>query len=141
MTAPPIRGHREVLVAGNAVGAMVIAVAWTGSSEAAALTDQIEWLNLAVVGLLIGVATDVTFLLILRRAIGNRRRSLVPDLSPQPDAPHTPDRWLWIPRTARAHVPGCVLVAGKTTQLLGPAEIRAEQLQRCELCCPTGTAS
>ena len=102
------------------------------------LRDQIGWLNLAVVGGVVGAATDASWLLAGRRAIGQRRRRLLPDVvdpvRPAGAALPIALAWCWVPGTHRAHRDGCQLAAGKPTVEVDGARIQAECLVRCELC-------
>jgi len=123
------------LVAGcDAVAAVAIAfaaVASGGGSE----QDQIVWLDLAVLGLVLVVVVTGSLLLVARRAVGRRRLRLVPDvLERVATAPTADGAWWWLPGTARAHRGGCQMIAGKPAEVISTDAIRASRLSRCEVC-------
>jgi hypothetical protein len=126
---------RFALVA-NGIGLLLIIVAADGSRGADALADQIGWLNLAVVGLVVAAAADGGLLLFARRAVGRRRLVVAPDVVFTPsDATHrTNGSWVWVPGTSRAHHTDCPLAQGKRTETVDAARIRAQALRRCEIC-------
>ena len=134
---------RLALLAADTVAASLVVVAWAGAADTAALHDQIGWLNLAVVGAVVGAAANASWLLAGRRAVGRRRRRLLADVgdpSPAADAATRPEHgWQWVPGTRRAHRDGCPLAAGKQAVEVDAARIAAERLVRCELCGVGGT--
>lgn len=127
-----------MLFVANFLAAALIVVAWNGADDTGALHDQIGWLNLAVVGGVVGAAVNASWLLAGRRAVGQRRHRLLDDVvdpirtvdvsRPQCDV------WLWVPGTRRAHREGCPLAAGKCWIEVDDARIRSERLWRCEVC-------
>ena len=133
----PARGL-VILVGSNAVAAVMLVVAWAGAADTPALRDQLGWLNLAVLAGVLSAATDASWLLAGRRAVGQRRRRLLPDvidsIRSSATATVSVGVWLWVPGTRRAHRAGCSLAAGKGTIEVDAARIRSEQLHRCELC-------
>jgi hypothetical protein len=62
------------------VGGIVIAVAWYVCAGEASFAQQIGPTNAAVAGLLLGGAGNTVWLLKGRRALGERRRALLPDV-------------------------------------------------------------
>jgi hypothetical protein len=128
---------RAALLADAAAGAVVVAAAF-GSGQADELSSQVLWLNLALFGLGIMCVSHGGLILGARRAIGHRITVVVPSSSvpaaPEGQPRSASNQWIWIPGTRRAHQNGCVLVTGKTTEVVGAEQIRAEGLQRCEAC-------
>lgn len=126
------------MVGANALAALLLVIACVGAADTAALRDQIGWLNLAVVGGVAGAATNASWLLAGRRAIGQRRRRLLLDVvdpvCPAGTAAPIADAWRWVPGTHRAHRDGCQLAAGKPAIEVDGARIKTERLMRCELC-------
>jgi hypothetical protein len=138
--APPTPWTRPQLglaTIAHVIGSAAIVAALVGSRSATTLSDQISWLNLAVFGLVITAATHGIFLMTCRRAVGRRRRRIVPDVvvyPPTSDVRADAESWHWTPGTRRAHHAGCALLTGRPAQPVGAADIRARALERCELC-------
>jgi hypothetical protein len=84
-------------VLGVGAGGIVIVVAWYVCSGDATLNRQIGPLDAAVAGLVFAGLGNVMWLLRGRRALGERRRALLPDLVPRDGA---------IGHSADAHVGG-----------------------------------
>jgi hypothetical protein len=128
---------RVALLADAAAGAVIVAAA-LGSRRADELSSQVLWLNLALFGLGIMCVSHGGLILGARRAIGQRITVVVPSsLTPaiaEDEVRLASNEWIWVPGTRRAHHNGCLLVAGKETLVVGPEQIRAEGLQRCEAC-------
>lgn len=127
----------QVRVAAGCDAAAALAVAFAAArSGHASLADDVLWLNVGVLALVLAVVVNGSLLLVARRTIGQRRVRLRPDVV----APATgPERraagsWLWLPGTTRAHRSGCQLIAGKPAEAVSADRIRAEGLARCEVC-------
>jgi len=122
---------RWVLTAG--LGGVVIAVAWYFGAGEATFSQQLGPLDAAVAGLLVSGIGNVAWLLRGRRAVGERRRALIPDLESarrrrrvasaalRPEGPRPPagaveaaDR-LFVAGAGmeRFHRPGCALATGR----------------------------
>jgi hypothetical protein len=65
------------------IGGIVIAVAWYICAGDATFSQQVGPADAAVAGLLVAGVGNATWLLKGRRALGERRRSLLPDLPPR----------------------------------------------------------
>lgn len=137
-STPWTRPQLGLVVAAHLLALAAIVAALLGSRSATTLTDQVPWLNLAVVGLVATASAHGCLLLAGRRAVGRRRRTVVPDpplaVPAASSSPAPVDDWYWTPGTRRAHRPGCALLTGRRFRPVGSAEIRAETLERCELC-------
>lgn len=109
------------------LGLIAIAAAWFAASHAAGLAARGMWLNMAVAGFAVSATGLALWLMRGRRAVGERRMSLV---SLEPVAPAEPEpaarpvgsgdtgtvRVVRIPGTRHAHDRGCPLVAGKRVE-------------------------
>jgi hypothetical protein len=134
---PWTRAQRRLVTALNLGGGILIGTAWAGSGGTDTIRGQIAWLNLATVGAVIAAVADAAWLYYGRRAVGRRRRRVVPDLLPvAASAPVAvaAGGWVWLPGTRRVHRPGCVLVLGKRVVAVKAARISSERLMRCEVC-------
>jgi hypothetical protein len=135
--APWTTAQARVVTACDLVAALVVAGAATSARHQGSLQDQITWIDLAVVGLLLAVVANGTLFLVGRRAVGGRRLDVLPDAVAPVTATRPPTaegRWWWLPGTTRAHVAGCQLIAGKAAQEVSADRIRSERLVRCEVC-------
>jgi hypothetical protein len=127
----------RVVVACDLIAVLLVAVAAFGAGDERSLQDQLTWINVAVLGLVAVVVANGALFTAARRAIGQRRLHLVPDVVRRDAPPPTTssdERWLWVPGTTRAHRPGCPMTAGKPVEGVSEARIRAHNLSRCELC-------
>lgn len=125
----------RVAAACDVVAVLALVVA-TFAAGGPSLQDQVLWLDVAVLGLVVAVVANGSLLLVARRAIGRRRLRLLPDVAEAlaPAARAADGAWWWLPGTVRAHVAGCQMIAGKPAQVVSVDRIRADGLQRCELC-------
>jgi hypothetical protein len=135
---PWTNAQSRAVFGANAIGVLLIALAEIGSRRTDALTHQIGWLNLAVLGLIVASAADGGLLFFARRAIGRRRLVVVADIPRDVSVDETKGRvrgpWVWVPGTQRAHQTHCPLVVGKRIESVDSAQIRSTSLQRCEIC-------
>lgn len=141
----PWRDGDLVAVAASAlVGLFAIAAGWFGASGSPTPARQVLWLNVAIAGLAIFAGGNGLWLMRLRRAIGERRVSLVSfgsaveeELAPRRTFAARPaDRpafasagWVRGADMARVHRPDCPLVAGKQVK---PAQ--EDDGERCGVC-------
>lgn len=125
------------------IGVIAIIAAWFGASGSSSLTRQSLWLNLAVAGFAVASVGLCLWLMRGRRAVGERRVSLVA-LDPVDDErdhpPALPRRspidtasleLVRAPGMRRVHDPACPLVAGKRVE---PASLRDGA--PCAVCTP-----
>lgn len=135
--APWSPAQVRLVVGCNAGAAALVAVSATAAGGAS-LQDQVAWLNVAVLAMLLTVVANGCLFLVARRAIGRRRLSLVPDVQghvhERPDHPTATGDWFWVPGTTRAHRLGCPMTAARAPRPVSDAVIRAERLRRCEIC-------
>jgi hypothetical protein len=135
--APWTTAQARAVGACDLVAALVVATAALLAGGEDALQDQVTWVNLAVLGLLLAMVANGCWLLLARRAVGRRRLELVPDVvaRARPKAATvTTAGWLWLPGTSRAHVHGCQMILGKPAEEISADGIRSNRLSRCELC-------
>lgn len=147
--AVPWRDRDVVTVCGTSLaGIALIVTAWFGASATVSTARQAAWTNLGVAGFAVGAGGLCLWLLRARRALGERRVTLIA-LAPADDdedtrtgpTPRTPrtrstDDTLALPlvRAAgmdRPHRPDCPLVAGKEVT---PAAVGAGE--PCGVCTP-----
>lgn len=118
------------------LGLIAIIIAWFRANHTSSLTDEILWLNVAVTGFAVTAIGLALWLMRGRRAIGERRLSLV-SFEPAVPGPavrrqrvaRTSSELVRVPGTRHVHDPDCPLVAGKQVE---PAE--AGTGQRCGVC-------
>lgn len=132
--APWTRAQQRLLVAGHVLAAGLVLGAWAGSAGNERLEDQLGWMNLAVIGLVVTGSVNAAWLLAGRRSIGRRRLRVAPDLVPAPPLSVTSSGWWRVSGLRRAHRAGCRLLQGRVAERIDAATIRAEGLLRCEVC-------
>jgi hypothetical protein len=137
--APWTVGQVRLVLGLGLLGAVLIVVAYLEAADEARLDDQLGWVNLGVVGLLVAGVGAGALLLAGRRAIGLRRLRLLRDAAPPTTAApmargdHGP-LLVWLPGSSLVHRPGCQLVRGKDVDELDAAGIRQLALHSCEVC-------
>lgn len=136
-SAPWTRAQARAVGACDLVAALLVGAAWIAARHEDSLQDQVPWLNLAVVGLLVATVANGFLFLLARQAVGHRRLELLPDIvvrvRPAP-APAAGGPSLWLSGTARVHVEGCPMVVGKPAKPITAARIRSKGLLPCEIC-------
>jgi hypothetical protein len=132
------RGQLVLLAALNAVGAVALLVAVARARSLDDLGDQLTWINVGVVGLVLALFANGTFVVLGRRVVGQYRRRLLPDalaaVDPADHRTHDGELLLWVPGTNRVHRPTCLFVLGKEAEALTPAEGDRRRLLACEAC-------
>ncbi|MGD6748128.1 hypothetical protein ACOKM3_40520 [Streptomyces sp. BH106] len=144
--AVPWRDRDVVTVCGTSLaGLALIVTAWFGASATVSTARQAAWLNLGVAGFAVGAGGFCLWLLRARRALGERRVSLIALAPVDDDGDARPgparrtgstDDTLALPlvRAAgmdRPHRPDCPLVAGKEVT---PAAVGTGE--PCGVCAP-----
>ncbi|GAA5108238.1 hypothetical protein [Haloechinothrix salitolerans] len=122
----------------TAIGLFVLIGAWFGASGSGSVSQQMGWLNLGVAGVTVFAAGNALWLLRGRRAVGERRASLV-WLDTDEDEQAAPSRavatesshLVCIPGAARVHRADCPLVADKHVE---PADMAG--CRPCGVCTP-----
>ena len=118
-----------VVLVGNSVGLTLMVTAWWTTSGARSIPHQIAWLNIGIVGLILGGSSNLFWLGDGRRVL-RRERSAFPLAVPRPAAAGPHEQLVTVAGTLRYHRLGCVLVRGKAVTVstgTGPA---------CEVCRP-----
>jgi hypothetical protein len=107
------------------IGGIVVAVCWYVCAGDASFGQQIGPANVAVAGLLVAGVGNATWLLKGRRALGERRRALLPDFTApvtrrriseapaEADAPAHLEVYMAGDGMERYHRAGCPLAAGR----------------------------
>ena len=126
---------RVVAACDVGAAALVLAAALVASDQDS-LGDQIVWIDLAVLGLLLAVVAHAALFLSARRAVGQRRLRLLPDLDRRgaPTSTSPEGLQVWLTGTTRVHRAGCPMVSGKPAKPITPARVRSKGLHRCEVC-------
>jgi hypothetical protein len=113
-------------------GQSAVITAWFGADRVASLTGRAMWLNVAVAGFALSAVGLGLWLMRGRRAVGERRMSLVSlgPVAPEPAAARPPAatrstvtapyQLVRVPGTRRIHDPACPLVAGKEVEPAAP---------------------
>jgi hypothetical protein len=146
VTRSPWRfGDAFGLALGNATGLAAIVAASVGASHEAAVRDQIPWVNLGLVGLVVTSAANGGWLLAGRRACGRLRYRLLPAEAgaPWPGAPAAqvtaarPTATLVAaPAMTWYHRPDCQMVEDKDVIAARRADHEAAGRRPCGVCRP-----
>src|SRR5206468_3216106 len=102
-------------------GAVILLMSWWGASATATLSTQIFWLDVGVAGVIVTGVGVVFWLVTGRRAIGERRRRLLPNVPSIMNGSSgralraVSDELVSGPRLTRYHRGDCPLVAQKPT--------------------------
>ncbi|MCU1692605.1 MAG: hypothetical protein JWM64_1696 [Frankiales bacterium] len=112
--------------------------AWFGASTRALPDEQIPWLNLGVVGIMVAGAANVVWLLVARRAVAGRARAasarihtVLPEVDAAPPVVLRATEDLVVAAGQQtAHVATCPLVRGKQADLV------TTPLPACRVCQP-----
>lgn len=141
------------LAATVAIGGAALLVGWWGVSGEPRVTQQTPWLNVSIGGLVIAGVGNAVWLVTGRRAVGERRRRLLPDVADVLSSDTTDPLWtsadgvadkrtsplVAIPGMTRYHLASCELVAGKQTR--GLKQGRRPALAPCGVCRPDEIAA
>ena len=135
--APWTAGQVVVVAVANLTATITVGASALAARGRDGLGAQLTWVEVAVAGLLLLAVTNGYLFLLGRRAVGRRRARVLPDVLARTAAPAARAEdgpWLWLPGTARAHVAGCPMIAGKPAKPVTTAAIRSKALRRCEVC-------
>jgi hypothetical protein len=132
------------LALGNVTGLAAIVAAYIGASHEAVVREQVPWVNLGLVGLVLASAANGGWLLAGRRACGRLRYRLLPRETGAPwpgavsgQAPSGPTATLVAsPAMTWYHRPDCQMVAGKNVSAAGRTEHEAAGRRPCGVCRP-----
>lgn len=114
--------------------AVIVGSYWKSSGQAHP-ADQLTWLNLSVVAMLVAGGADALFFARGHRAAARVRRALfvpAPTVGPAP----APDRWVAIRGGRRFHRSDCAFVAGKPAADDTRTAHEAAGRVACEVCRP-----
>jgi hypothetical protein len=132
---PPL----TAVIVAAAIGLMLLVAAWSGASNRRESADQMAWLNLGVAGVVLTGAVAGSWVLRSRRAVEvrlGRILSGVHEVEPEVPAPVAAERLVTALRMTRYHIPGCLLVNGKTLSAETRATHEHAGLRPCEMCRP-----
>lgn len=134
MTGTPLL----VAVGANVVAALVVAGSWLAAAGRVRVVDQLTWLSVGSLAVLVAAAADAALVVALRRRVGARvtdLRSWAAPPSPGADgrgslvvAPPASVVWVVVEGGRLAHEPTCALAAGKPVH---PAPVDAPACPVC----------
>jgi hypothetical protein len=130
-----------VLYACTVGGLATLLVGWWGVSGTARLSHQVPWVVVGTAGLIVLGAGNGLWLLIGRRAVAERRRSLLGAFAAAPLTASTHrngagPKPVWATGMQRYHRPTCQLVAGKATRSSSISAHHRAGRQPCGMCQP-----
>lgn len=131
---------RPVIVAGI-VGLGMLVVAWAGAADRTEISDQIAWLNLGIVGVLVIVAVDARWVMRGRLAVAERLGAVLLAADAEPAeiatvAATSPGELVCAVGMTRYHRHDCLLVRGKRLSADSRAGHDRAGRQPCEMCRP-----
>jgi hypothetical protein len=123
------------------LGAVV--TAWYQAAQLATPQEQIGWLDLAGVALLVGLGAHTGWLVAGRRAVGSRSRAVatatdgvLSPLTADGALHHADELVVTAERMTLFHRPSCPLVAGRDLEPLDVTAALARGLGACAICEP-----
>jgi len=126
------------------IGLLLVFLAWFETSASVRLKNQVHWTNVGVAGVIVLGAGNLFWLLRGKRATGELRRLLLPQVPVEDEAPIEAPRagpLVAGPDMTRFHRADCPLVAGKSVSAAGrEAHARAGR-EPCGVCLPSDAAS
>lgn len=129
------------LYASTGVASGMVAASWIGVADATTVADQVRWLNLSVVGAVVAGLSNVLFLVLGRRRVGQRRGRLLPEPVDvelvTDDATLATDRRLVLASgMTHFHRSTCQLVANKDVSADGAEAHELAGRRPCAVCGP-----
>jgi len=122
---------------------MLLCIAWFGSSGQTTASDQIQWLNLGVLGAFLPGMAAGQWVLRGHQAVRHRAadHTLWLETALGPDRPRNAtdagqERFVSAPAMTRYHRPGCLAAAGKPCTLDARAAHERAGRRPCEMCRP-----
>jgi hypothetical protein len=130
-----------VLSGAYGVGLLLLAAGYWGVSGTRVFSDQVSSARLAAIGVLLAQVGVVRSVIRGRRALAERRRACLPDVSSVAGAaPATTaiaaGALVAAPDMTRYHDPGCPFVAGKPVTAVSAAEHERAGRRACGVCRP-----
>jgi hypothetical protein len=122
----------------HAVVLAVIVGSYWKSSRQAHPSDQLTWLNLSVVAMLVAGGADALFFARGHRATSRMRRRIFAPAPIARDMTDRQDTFVAVEGTRRYHVAGCAFVVGKAVTAAPGAHHTAAGRSPCEVCRPGG---
>jgi hypothetical protein len=120
-----------------------VVTAWNQAAQLATPQEQIGWVDLAGVALLVGLGAHTGWLVAGRRAVGSRSRavdrateSLLSPLAAATWQQGGDELVVTGDRMTLFHRPGCPLVEGRPTEALVATAALAKGLAACSVCEP-----
>ena len=124
----------RLVVAANLTALAVLAWTWSAAAGEVRIADQLLWASVATIAAAGVSVADVSYLLVLRRRLLDGRLALdLPERAAAEAARPAPaGPTVVVAGGTKAHLPDCLLVAGKPVQAAD--EHRADRA-RCPVCC------
>lgn len=134
--------HLIVVYVSSVVSAVLVLMAWWGTSGTTDLASQVRWVNAGVSGLILMGSGYTIWLLHGRRAVTERRRRVLAGLESAPTpatAAVTAEGSTKVvagDRMTRYHRPECPLVIGKPVKATTRATQERARRRPCGVCSP-----
>jgi hypothetical protein len=124
-------------------GGVLIVTGWWGLSSKAFASQQVGWLSLGILGLVVAGIVEVTWLMVGRRAVGERRRrlnarmsSLLPDVQRRPASGPGPSALVAMRSMRHFHRPDCPLATAKPVRAASRSAHGKAGRKPCGVCDP-----
>jgi hypothetical protein len=127
------------LAAANALGVVLVVTGWWVVSGSGQASDQVSWMNLAILGLVIALAADVWFLSQCRRVVRLARVTTFaspPRTARRSSSELAPDRLVSAIGMTWFHRPDCDLVMAKAVEAATRDEWARLGVSECQVCRP-----
>lgn len=140
-SGPWVGSQRRFVLVASSVGAVLMVVAWVGSAATESPTTQTKFGILGVLVLAVGFTLAAGWIMVGRRAVGQRTRLLLGD-APRPGAPSQissrpaqgGDGLVAGPGLRRYHMAGCAFAAGRDWQPMSRGSHELEGRIPCTIC-------
>lgn len=139
-------GRNLLLVVGYSVGFALVCGGSFGAGGETTPADQMPWLTVSVLGLMVAGFTNALWLMDARRRLSRTRVLVLGPGKPRPrylrartalvETPPATEHPVMHPNSTKYHRPSCELVAGRTTTAAAAAVHEAEGRGSCEVCEP-----
>jgi hypothetical protein len=151
VVTPWTSDHLVGVVVANGIGIMLLIAGWWQASGLSAARDQLAWLNLSVLGLVVAGAANGMWLARVRRVVTLARGVALPFGPAAPIEPvslagpalgsaasngHGAGQLVASSAMSFYHRATCALVAGKETQVASRGEHEQSGRLPCEVCWP-----
>ena len=133
------------------ISAVGLLISWWGASGTARLSTEFAWVNLGLAAMVLLGTTMGAWLLVGRRAVGQRQRTVSAALEAALARPHLPSQarssanqvptyregFVWGKGMTLYHRADCQLVAGKALRSATVAAHERARRKPCQICLPS----